>query len=479
MKRFIRKLLYGSTNPARSRTPAFRQRKARPSVEPLEDRRLMATLVTSPNPNAPIIPNVQIETVFYGSAWSGQASDAAVSAELSAEARDLNQFFGAITSSHYMDGLGQYFMTTPHGTVIRPGYGTLAKVDFVPGLMTAGQTVSEDAAQTMLANEIQHGKLDAPNGNTLYMVFMPPGVMEAGDAGSGGGHHSSFPYGSGTAYFATVEHPLTGFRPGGGVNNATNFQILTEVASHEMVEAITDPMVNVPGQAAWGDRNSGDKTFRDEIGDVTQDIPPPGGIMGLEGPAGYGYVVQKYWSNQANTSVIPGGTNYQGITAVPTLSNFAFGLTDQSGRTVLGNWGDLTWRSGDGSQVTFSGTFDGQAVTVLVQANVGQKLTVQISSPSGALLFMGYMSQPSGSWQNATASGQSLAPDYAELSGTVVEGGRVLAAFGTGGAIYPPQFTGAQYGGSYGGSGAGPGNGPNGQFNDYNSPLRYHHPAYE
>jgi hypothetical protein len=444
----------------------------------LEDRRLMATAVTSPNQLAPIIPNVQIETVFYGSAWSGQASNAALSAELSAEAQDLNQFFRAITGSHYMDGLSQYSMLTPGGTVIRPGYGQFVRADYVP-VLPAGTNVSEDAIQTMLAQEIQSGKLDAPNGNTLYMVFMPPGVMESGDVGSGGGHHSSFPYGGGTAYFATVEHPLTGFQPGGGVGSATNFQIMTEIASHEMVEAITDPMGNVPSQAAWFDRNSADKTYRDEIGDITQDSPPPGGIMGLVGPAGYGYVVQKYWSNQDNTSVVPGGTNFQSISAIPTLANFAFGLTDPNGRTLLGKWGDLTWSSSDGSQATFSGTFDGQAVTVLVQANDGQRLDVQITSLSGVSLFIGNMSQPSGSWRNETANGDFLAPDYVEMSGAVYESGRFLTAFGTGGAIYPPQFTGAQYGGSYGGSGAGPGNGPNGQFNDYNSPNPLHRRNYE
>src|SRR5262245_4646995 len=51
----------------------------RPTLEALEDRRLMAT-VTSPNVYAPIIPNVQIETVYYGSAWTGQASNPALSA---------------------------------------------------------------------------------------------------------------------------------------------------------------------------------------------------------------------------------------------------------------------------------------------------------------------------------------------------------------------------------------------------------------
>jgi hypothetical protein len=250
------------------------------------------------------------------------------------------------------------------------------------------------------------------------------------------------------------------------VANATNFQVLTEVASHEMVEAITDPMPTVPGQAAWFDRNTGE-----EIGDITQDSMPPGGTMGLEGLTGYGYVVQKYWSNQDNASVIPGGINYHVISAVPTLANLAFSLTDQTGRTLLGNWGSLTWESTDLSQATFSGTFDGQAVTVLVQGNQGQELTVQISSQSSGSLFVGVISQPSGSWVNRDSTGDFLAPVYVELSGFVIENGQVTSAYGTGGAIYPPQFTGAGYGGSYGGMGTSPGD-------NYNNPLRFHRPYY-
>jgi hypothetical protein len=459
----------GKSSHSGRRRPRTEKRGSLPTLEALEDRRLM-TAVTSPNLQAPIIPNVQIETVYYGSAWSGQAGNPALSAELSAEAKDLDQFFGAITGSHYMDGLSQYSMTTPHGTVIRPGYGSFARHDFVAGQFTSGQSVSEDAIQTMLSQEIQRSALDAPNGNTLYVVFMPPGVVEGFDSSHQyAGHHSSFAYGSGTAYFATIEYPTSGGTPKGNLGNETNFQYMTEVASHEMVEAITNPMVNVASQAAWKDQTTGN-----EIGDITQLNPPPGGAMGLEGPAGYGYVVQKYWSNQANTSVIPGGTNYQGIGIVPRLSNFGFGLIDQNGQTTIGTWGDYTWASSDGSQATFAGTFGGQAVTVYVSANVGQKLTVTIYSPANTILFSGTMSQPSGSWRNETPTADFLAPDYAELSGTLYRSGQGLTAFGTGGAIYPPQFTGAGYGSSYGGQG----DGPQGQFNNYNAPNRHRH-AYE
>jgi hypothetical protein len=464
------------------------KKKFRPMIETLEDRRLM-TAVSSPNPYAPIIPNVQIETVYFGSAWAGKASNPAQSAELAAEAKDLNGFFSAITGSHYMDALSQYYCLNSYGSTIRPGYGQFAKADFVPGQMVSGQTIPESVIQTMLANEIQSGNLDAPNGNTLYMVFMPPGVSEAGDLGGPRGHHSSFAYGGGYAYFATIEHPTTQdpatgkfFQPVGAVGTETTFQFMTEVASHEMVEAISDPMGNVPGDAAWWDRNQGDNTYRDEIGDIAQDNPPSGGTMALEGTNGAGYVVQKYWSNQANNSVAPGpgASDFKNLNAVPYLANFDFGLTDQNGRTIGGSWGDLTSSNGDGSQVSFAGTFDGQPVAVSVQAQVGQKLNVQIRSKSdGQLVFSGIISQPSGDWWNVTDTDSPLAPGHVELSGTVFKSGQGLQAFGTGGYIVGQPFSGALYGSSFGGSGCGPGDGPNGQFNNYNSTNPLHHHYYD
>src|SRR5262249_9099221 len=149
-----------------------------------------------------------------------------------------------------------------------------------------GVVVTNAALETMLSSEISQGHLDAPNANTLYIVFMPPGVMQFGDENSGGGHHSSFSYGGGTAYYATIEQgttidPTTGktMNPRGNWGTETSFQRLTELASHEMVEAITDPMVNVPGKAAYANPNQ----KIGEIGDLAQYSPPATGVMGLEG----------------------------------------------------------------------------------------------------------------------------------------------------------------------------------------------------
>jgi hypothetical protein len=412
----------------------------------------MAGGITYQNAGAPIIPNVQIETVFYGSAWSGQASNAAVSAQLAAEAQDLDQFFAQITSSAYMDGLAQY--TGSNGA---PGRGTFVKADFVAGTPQADKstgTVSEATVQAMLSKEIKAGHLDGPNGNILYFIFMPPGSIEAGDVPSGGGHHWSFstPLGSGTGLYATIENPLTpGFgakAPLGAFGNETNFQTMTEVSSHEMAEAITDPLGNVAGKGAW----FGTANNTGEIGDIVAYQAPAGTAFGLEEVAyGNAYLVQNYWMGNINTPS-PGVTTYQALQTVPsTLADMGFTLVDQNGTSHNVSWTNETSSSAKGKQATFAGTFDGQAVTVQITANVGQYYSVTITTASGTQLFQGRLSQPAGQWRNETGGGQWVAPAYAELSGTFTSGKKSLAAFGTGGYASPwPQFTGSQYGGSYG-----------------------------
>src|SRR5262249_17722528 len=154
-----------------------------------------------------------------------------------------------------------------------PGHGQYIGTDFVSGLSPNVNNpanwiqITDQQIQGMLQNEMNNGHIAAADGNKLYMVFLPPAVGVAD--GSGGGHHNSFTTNSGVrAYYAIVDHPLSGFSTG-LANSLTSFQQLTLVASHEMVEAISDPMVGY--RAAWYDRNpKPDPLSGYEIGDITQ-----------------------------------------------------------------------------------------------------------------------------------------------------------------------------------------------------------------
>src|SRR5262249_50804516 len=75
--------------------------RARPRLEALEDRRLMAAGVTYHL--GAVIPNVKVETVYWGFDWylGGQNN-------LSQQAQQYDNFFKVLTNSSYMDLLNQY-----------------------------------------------------------------------------------------------------------------------------------------------------------------------------------------------------------------------------------------------------------------------------------------------------------------------------------------------------------------------------------
>jgi hypothetical protein len=439
---------------------ARRENRPRLQVERLEDRRLMS-VVTNPD-NNPIIPNVQVENVFYGSVWSlgSQVSNYQNinGDELAAEAKELNQFFGTITNSSYMDGLSQY--TGSNGA---PGRGQYLGTDFVAGLNpnvnnpSKWNSITDNQIQNMLQTEMNNHSIPAPDGNKLYVVFLPPGVASTADQGSGGGHHSSFTTTSGVrAYYAVVEHPLSGFLPAGLTNAATRLQQITYVASHELVEAVTDPMVNY--QTAWADRNTGN-----EIGDITQAQPPAGGPMAMEDgylPSGEGYLVQKYWSELAQTSIAPGGTPFQplqNLLSLPQLGGRFYLDSEQNGQyvridLVLGSLvqgGPTT-----ASYQAFWGQGAASAVATVSLDGSSDTLHITVTESGGNIVFQGTISEPENDWRMT---------DQMEMSGTVFQSNGAFYAFAAGEST-PTYFPGSGY------VGPGPANGT-GSFTPSSSNL--------
>jgi hypothetical protein len=309
MKAFLSRL-FGKTKTARNtaKPPA----KTRLGVESL-DRRDMPS-VTMAYHGGPVIPNVQVEAVYLGSAWAYNPSDPNTWARL-ADRANMDGFLKDIVQSSYMSGLSQYYGYMPGYSALGwvfPGKGQFVKDDVVNVNLGAGP-VSEGTVENYLLQEMITGRLDRPDANKLYVVIMPPGVAEAGDLGSGGGHHSTFSVPwlpgaglfGGQAHFATIEHGLSGFTPEALNVSVTPFQKMTLVTSHELAEAVTDPELNA-WYGTYTNWYGGSTTG--EIGDVTQDLIGPYG----NGALSYedGYLVQKYWSNNDNTSIAPGGTNY-------------------------------------------------------------------------------------------------------------------------------------------------------------------------
>ena len=141
-----------------------------------------------------------------------------------------------------------------------------------------GHSVSDSALQHMLQQEIStNSAVPQPNSNALYFIFLPPGVrvVQGGSASCQAfcGYHNDI---SGQVFYAVMPFPDCV----GCSSTLSTFDALTATSSHELCEAVTDP---IPGQG-WYDDVHG------EIGDICAwKIKTIGS-----------YTVQLEWSNKAN-----------------------------------------------------------------------------------------------------------------------------------------------------------------------------------
>src|SRR5213083_173079 len=168
----------------------------------------------------PLLGAVQVFTVFWGAAWND--------APQLSTAQSLNRFLQFVVASPYVDQLAEY------GTD-RQAIGRWRYV--VTETLTDGSGVP------------------APTPDTLYFVFLPPGVsVVAGGARSCQafcGYHDHI---EAQLFYAVVPYPNCA----GCLGELGTLDALTSVCSHELAEAITDP---IPPQG-WYDDDHG------EIGDI-------------------------------------------------------------------------------------------------------------------------------------------------------------------------------------------------------------------
>lgn len=215
----------------------------------------------------PLLSAVEVFTVFWGAAWQ-QAAQGAVAAK-------LNQFFDFILTSALIDQLAEYSVSGhPIGHGRRTGTATITHP-------TLRHSVTDHAIQHMLQQEIStNAAFPHPNANALYFVFLPPGV-KVSQGGSRScmsfcGYHEDI---NGQIFYAVMPYAdCSGCTGGLGALDA-----LTSTSSHELCEAITDP---IPGQG-WYDDVHG------EIGDICAWQTKKVGS----------YAVQLEWSNKAKACV--------------------------------------------------------------------------------------------------------------------------------------------------------------------------------
>jgi len=247
-----------------------------------------------------VLGNVEVVAVLWGSKVNPDIRDG------------IGNFYSAAVGSTYFDWLSEYntdiaAMNGDQGTGQTLGRGSLTGVVTITPKNKA-QKLTDRAIERELASQIGSGKLPKPHPDTVYMLSFPPGIqIDLGGAHSceSGGfcaYHSAFKRGGKAIAYGV----LPDFSPGSGCDTGCGgagrqFDNQTAVASHELIEAVTDPDVGLAGKAigppiAWYDAQRG------EIGDVCN-----GKHGKLHSKGGKSYVVQKEWSNKAKACVVSHG----------------------------------------------------------------------------------------------------------------------------------------------------------------------------
>ncbi len=213
----------------------------------------------------PLLSAVEVFTVFWGSAWQGPQAKVM---------EKINEFFKYLVCSPLLDQMAEY---ATHSTSIRHGSvtGTVAVSKSEPDA-----TVLDSALQAQLQAWIEDGTVSKPTANSLFFLYLPPGVtvdLRGRQSCSGFcGYHGSI---AGKIFYAVMPFPDCR----GCVGGLEVVDALTSVSSHELCEAITDP---IPGRGWYDDANG-------EIGD----------ICAWQTKKLEGWTVQLEWSNQMKSCI--------------------------------------------------------------------------------------------------------------------------------------------------------------------------------
>jgi hypothetical protein len=362
--------------------------------------------------NGALIPSVKVVTVFWGTTNNGQY-----------QYKDkLQQYYDAITNSAYFDWLIEY-----NTTAYKIGRGGFAAT-FADATPPAKTTVSDpNDLQPYLSGLIDAGKIPAPDADTLYFVHLPGSVtVTGGGAGTtckdNCAYHSFYSKGAEEVRYAVIPDQNSGAC-------STNQQCpltlpalgrLTIVASHELVEAVTDP-----NGTGWLDNNQ----QCGEIGDI---------CVGQPGTAA-GFTVQLEWSNKLNKCIDHDPS--------VVFNDFALTLAPAAASATAGATAAVTVAAtpSSGSQPTaLTLTADklppgivGSFASASIQSNASTTLTLTLAPSVAPGSYAYSVSGMAANGAHHTVDGTIMVlaapPDMATASGGNGEGGGVGDGTGAGG----------------------------------------------
>ena len=259
-----------------------------------------------------LVSNVQVVQVLYGTGdYTPEVAGTATP--------NMATFYQNAVDGPFVDWLAEYDTDEVAANPIQQGIGRgsfAGRFAITPSAPNAGPTVSDASIQAELAAQIQAGNLPAPthdlagNDNTTYAVFFPKGTLvtagtELAPSDSCSGfcsYHSVIEdaAGAGEVYYSV--HPDLGQRACPthvlcqGLEQ-TDFDRDTVLASHELVDTITDPEAEL-GNPGWLITNCLTAPVAFELSDVCA-----GRDATIVGGDGASYRVQTAFSAAANGCV--------------------------------------------------------------------------------------------------------------------------------------------------------------------------------
>jgi hypothetical protein len=273
-----------------------------------------------------VVSNIQVVQVLWGTgSYIPQVTSTA--------SPSMATFYQGVLNSPYVDWLTEYNTNTQPGANSNQmiGRGSFSQqVTITPSAANNGTTITDAQIQAELSAQIMAGTLPAPthdaggNNNTYYAIFFPHGKVITQGGGSSCSvfcaYHGTIANAGGAGEIYYGVHP--DFQAGSGCESgcgsaATQFGNYTHVASHELVETMTDAEVGLATTfappLAWYDQNT-----NAEIGDLC--VGQNGQVVGSDGVT---YDVQREFSNSANDCVVTLGP--------PAVSSLAFSPSSVEG----------------------------------------------------------------------------------------------------------------------------------------------------
>jgi hypothetical protein len=214
----------------------------------------------------PLLQNVQVFLIFWGGKWQTAASAAPL-------VQQIQKFYGDILVSPLLDQLAEYSVP---GKAI--GHGSLTGSVIITDGAPVG-SVTDSAIKAQLKKWIKAKTIPKHKPQTLYFIYLEPGIVSIMGGSKSCQNYCGYHNNTGSIYYAVMPYPSCT----GCLGGLTTLDALTGTSSHELCEAITDP---IPGKGWYDDKNG-------EIGD----------ICAWNFKTVSGHKVQMEWSNTSGRCV--------------------------------------------------------------------------------------------------------------------------------------------------------------------------------